>query len=89
MNFPSTHFNCFVLNTLCSEAKIMRNVLGKFLAPKNDNMDGAKVLLVLFFIARAPFVVCLAIDRPHFSEIVSLALQEQLHTYFSINEARK
>ena len=47
------------------------------------------MLLVLFFIARAPFVVCLAIDRPHFSEIVSLALQKQLHTYFYINEARK
>ena len=61
----------------------------KVLLPRNDYMDGAKVLLVLFFIARAPFVVCLAIDRPHFSEIVSLALQEQLHTYFSINEARK
>ena len=46
----------------------------KVILPRNDYMDGAKVLLVLLFIARAPFVVCLATDygrpmKPFFIEI--------------------
>ena len=33
VNFPKAFLNCFILNTMCSKSKQLRNVIGKFLRP--------------------------------------------------------